>query len=75
MKYSLLFVLSKWANSQFGFWTKLRFIPNYEIWTESEFVQYLNFELSVQMAYPTRMLEEDKSTEVRSDIIRTRLGC
>ena len=33
-----------------------------------------NFELSVQMAYPMRILEEDKAIEVRSEIIRTRLG-
>ena len=34
-----------------------------------------NFELSVQMVYPMRILEEDKAIEVRSEIIRTRLGC
>ena len=33
-----------------------------------------NFELSVQMAYPMRFLEEDKAIEIRSEIIRTRLG-
>ena len=33
------------------------------------------YELSVQMAYPTRSLERDKAIEVKSEIIRTRLGC
>ena len=27
------------------------------------------------MAYPMRIIEEDKAIEVRSEIIRTRLGC
>ena len=34
-----------------------------------------NFELSVQMAYSMIIIEEDKAIEVRSEIIRTRLGC
>ena len=34
-----------------------------------------NFELSIQMAYPMRTLEEDKAIEVRSETIRMRLGC
>ena len=33
------------------------------------------FELSVQMAYPIRIIEEDKAIEVISEITRTRLGC
>ena len=33
------------------------------------------FELSVQMAYPMIILEEDKDIEVRSEIIRASLGC
>ena len=61
MKYSILSVLLKWADSQSGFWTVFRFSPIYE--------------LSVQMAYPMRILEEDKAIEVRSEIICTRLGC
>ena len=32
-------------------------------------------ELSVQMAYPMRMLEKDKVIENKSEIIHTRLGC
>ena len=32
-------------------------------------------ELSVQMAYPIIILEEDKAIEVRSEIIRMRLDC
>ena len=34
-----------------------------------------SFELSAQMAYPMIILKEDKAIEVRSEIIRTRLGC
>ena len=34
-----------------------------------------NFQLTVQMAYPMRILKEDKAIKVRSEIIRTRLGC
>ena len=33
------------------------------------------YDLSVQMVYPMRTLEEDKAIEVRSEIICTRLGC
>ena len=33
------------------------------------------YELSVQMAYPMRIIEENKAIEVRSEIIRTRLVC
>ena len=51
----------KWADSQFGILDTLRFSPIYE--------------LSVRMDYPMRSLENDKAIEVRSQIIRTRLGC
>ena len=34
-----------------------------------------NFDKTVQIVYPMRILEEDKAIEVRSEIIRTRLGC
>ena len=93
MKYSLLSVLSKWADSQFGFLDKFRFSPK-GLSNKNSLKRYLfcqnglipkldlvkfrfnpNFELSVQMAYPMRILEGDKVIEVRSKIIRTRLGC
>ena len=52
---------SKWADSQFGILDTFIFSPIYG--------------LSVQMAYPMRSIEKDKAIEVRSEIIRTRLGC
>ena len=58
---SLLSNFSKWADSQIGFMEKFRLT--------------LNCELSIQMAYPIRILEDDKAIEVRIETIRTRLGC
>ena len=46
--------------SQIGFWTIFRISPN--------------LVPVVQMKWPIRILEEDKAIEVRSEIIRTRLG-
>ena len=34
-----------------------------------------NFDKTVQIVYPMRILEEDKAIEVRSEIIRTGLVC
>ena len=46
--------------SQIGFWTIFRISPN--------------LVPLVQIKYPMNIFEEDKAIEVRSEIIRTRLG-
>ena len=56
-----IYEVSNWESIHFGFRTLLNSVQIYG--------------LSVQMPYPMRSLEKDKAIEVRSEIMRTRLGC
>ena len=78
IKYLLLSVLSKmgWFPIRIFGQNKQKWIVGwFPIRIFDKFTFSPIYELSVQMAYPMLILEEDKAIEVSGEIIRTKLGC